>query len=163
MQTWDLVSISMSEKSTRIGHGLAEKMDKLFNPILENQREGGMESFFLIQEAKRHHLDHAWYFEVLKQDITIKQPDAISIPILDNESFDVANAVAIEIESPQEIRAHPDQVKSNMTKNLEWFTKVEVWCYEDTQDKIQRILDYVDPEYWSKVTIMPVHQHGSPA
>ncbi len=93
-----LVLISMSEKSNRIGHNLAENMEKLFNPILENQREGGMESFFLIQKAKRHYLDNACYFEVLKQDIAIEQPDAISIPILDNESFDVANAVAIKIE-----------------------------------------------------------------
>ena len=158
-----LVSISMSEKSTRIGHCLAEKLEKLFNPILENQREGGMESFFLIQKAKRHHLDNAFYFEVLRQDIKIEQPDAISIPILDNESFDVANAVAIEIESPQEIRAHPEQVKSNMTKNLEWFSKVEVWCYEDTQDKIQKILDSIDPKYWNKITIMPVHERSSSA
>ena len=158
-----LVSISMSEKSNRIGHGIVEKLEKLFNPILENQREGGMESFFLIQQAKRHHLDNASYFEVLRQDITIEQPDAISIPMLDNESFDVANAVAIEIESPQEIRAHPEQVKSNMTKNLEWFSKVEVWCYEDTQEKIQRILDSIEPEFGNKITIMPVHPHGSPA
>ena len=158
-----LVSISLSEKSTRIGHKMVEKLEKLFNPVLENQREGGMESFFLIQKAKRHHLDNAFYFEVLRQDITIEQPDAISIPILDNESFDVANSVAIEIESPQEIRAHPDQVKSNMTKNLEWFSKVEVWCYEDTQDKIQRILDSIDPEFGNKITIMPVHERGSPA
>ena len=158
-----LVSISMSEKSTRIGHSLAEKLEKLFNPVLENQREGGMESFFLIQQAKRHHLDNACYFEVLKQDITVEQPDAISIPILDNESFDVANAVAIEIESPQEIRAHPEQVKSNMTKSLKWFSKVEVWCYEDTQEKIQRILDSIDPEFGNKITIMPVHERSSPA
>ena len=158
-----LVSISMSEKSNRIGHNLAENMEKLFNPILENQREGGMESFFLIQKAKKHHLDNACYFEVLKQDITIEQPDAISIPMLDNESFDVANAVAIEIESPQEIRAHPDQVKSNMTKNLELFSKVEIWCYEDTQEKIQRILDSIDPEFGNKITIIPVHERSSPA
>jgi len=158
-----LVSISMSEKFTRIGHNLAEKLEKLFNPVLENQREGGMESFFLIQEAKRHHLDYACYFEVLRQDITIEQPDAISIPILDNESFDVANAVAIEIESPQEIRAHPEQVKSNMIKSLEWFSKVEVWCHENTQDKIQKILDSIDPEYWNKIIIMPVRQRGSSA
>ena len=156
-----LVSISPSETSSRIEHSISGKLERLFNPVLENQREGGMESFFLIQQAKRHHLDHACYFEVLKQDITIEQPDAISIPMLDNESFDVANAVAIEIESPQEIRAHPEQVKSNMTKNLQWFSKVEVWCYQDTQEKIQRILDSIDPEYWNKITIMPVHEHGS--
>ena len=120
-----------------------------------------MESFFLIQQAKRYHLDNEDYFEVLKQDITIEQPDCISIPILDNESFDVLNSVAIEVESPQEIRSHPQQVKSNMTKSLEWFSKVEMWCYEDTQDKLQDILDEINPQQRSKITIMPVHQDGS--
>ena len=66
----------------------------------------------------------------------------------------MGNADAIEIESPEEIRAHPEQVKSNMTKNLKWFSEVEVWCYEYTQDKIQMILDSIDPEYWNNITIM---------
>jgi len=69
--------------------------------------------------------------------------------------------VAIEIESSQEIRSHPQQVKSNMTKNLEWFSKVEMWCYADTQDKLQHILDEIDPQQKSKITIMPVHQDSS--
>jgi len=155
-----LVTMSKGELS-RIEFELSSNLDKLFNPVLENQREGGMESFFLIQQAKRYHLDNEDYFEVLKQDITIEQPDCISIPILDNESFDVLNSVAIEVESPQEIRSHPQQVKSNMTKNLEWFSKVEMWCYEDSQDKLQDILDEIDPQQRDRIIIMPVHQDGS--
>ena len=155
-----LVTMNKGELS-RIEFELSSNLDKLFNPVLENQREGGMESFFLIQQAKKHHLDNEDYFEVLKQDITIEQPDCISIPILDNESFDVLNSVAIEIESPQEIRSHPQQVKSNMTKSLEWFSKVEMWCYEDSQDKLQDILDEIDPQLIPRITIMPVHQDGS--
>jgi len=148
-------------KQSRIEFELSPKLHKLFNPVLENQREGGMESFFLIQQAKRYHLDNEDYFEVLKQDITIEQPDAISIPILDNDSFDVLNSVAIEIESPQEIRSHPQQVKSNMTKSLQWFSRVEMWCYDDTQDKLQDILDQINPQLIHRITIMPVHQDGS--
>ena len=155
-----LVTMNKGE-SSRIEFELSTKLHKLFNPVLENQREGGMESFFLIQQAKRYHLDNEDYFEVLRQDITIEQPDCISIPILDNDSFDVLNSVAIEIESPQEIRAHSDQVKSNMTKSLEWFSKVEMWCYDDTQDKIQDILEEIDPHQRNRITIMPVHQDGS--
>ncbi len=155
-----LVTMNKGELS-RIEFELSSNLDKLFNPVLENQREGGMESFFLIQQAKRHHLDNEDYFEVLKQDITIEQPDCISIPILDNESFDVLNSVAIEIESPQEIQSHPDQVKSNMTKSLQWFFKVEMWCYEDSQDKLQDILDEIDPQQRDRITIMPVHKDGS--
>jgi len=155
-----LVTMNKGELS-RIEFELSPNLDKLFNPVLENQREGGMESFFLIQQAKKHHLDNEDYFEVLRQDITIEQPDCISIPILDNDSFDVLNSVAIEIESPQEIRSHPQQVKSNMTKNLEWFSRVEMWCYDDTQDKIQEILEEIDPHQRNRITIMPVHQDGS--
>jgi len=157
-----LVAMNKKESSTRMEFALSAKLDKLFNPILENQREGGMESFFLIQHAKKYHLDNEDYFEVLRQDIAIEQPDAISIPILDNESFDVLNSVAIEIESPQEIKSHPDQVRSNMTKSLEWFAKVEVWCYADTQDKLQKILDTIDPQLTPRITIIPVHQDSSP-
>jgi DNA-binding transcriptional regulator GbsR (MarR family) len=156
-----LVSMNKKESSTRMEFALSAKLDKLFNPILENQREGGMQSFFLIQHAKKYHLDNEDYFEVLRQDITIEQPDAISIPILDNESFDVLNSVAIEIESPQEIKSHPDQVKSNMTKSLEWFAKVEVWCYADTQDKLQKILDEIAPQLVPRITIIPVHPDSS--
>jgi len=148
-------------KQSRIEFELSPKLHKLFNPVLENQREGGMESFFLIQQAKRYHLDNEDYFEVLKQDITIEQPDAISIPILDNDSFDVLNSVAIEIESPQEIRSHPQQVKSNMTKSLQWFSRVEMWCYTDTKDNLQHILDEIDSQLIPRITIMPVHQDGS--
>ena len=155
-----LVTMSKGE-SSRIEFDISPSLDRLFNPVLENQREGGMESFFLIQQAKKHHLDNEHYFEVLKQDITIEQPDAIAIPILDNESFDVLNSVAIEIESPQEIRSHPEQVKSNMTKNLQWFSRVEMWCYEDTQDKLQGMLDEMDPQHRDRITIMPVHKDGS--
>ena len=155
-----LITMSKGE-SSRIEFELSPSLDKLFNPLLENQREGGMESFFLIQQAKKYHLDNEDYFEVLKQDITIEQPDAIAIPILDNESFDVLNSVAIEIESPQEIRSHPEQVKSNMTKNLQWFSRVEMWCYEDTKDKLQGMLDEMDPQYRDRVTIIPVHKDGS--
>jgi len=155
-----LVTMSKGELS-RIEFELSPNLDKLFNPVLENQREGGMESFFLIQQAKKHHLDNENYFEVLRQDITIEQPDCISIPILDNDSFDVLNSVAIEIESPQEIKSHPQQVKSNMTKSLEWFSKMEMWCYADTKDKLQDILDEVDLQQRDRITIMPVYQDGS--
>lgn len=155
-----LVTMNKGELS-RIEFELSPKLHKLFNPILENQREGGMESFFLIQQAKKYHLDNENYFEVLKQDITIEQPDCISIPILDNDSFDVLNSVAIEIESPQEIRAHSQQVKLNMTKSLEWFSKVEMWCYDDTQEKLQDILDEIDPQQRDRITVMPVHKDGS--
>lgn len=157
-----LVTMSKGELS-RIEFELSPSLDKLFNPVLENQREGGMESFFLIQQAKKHHLDNEDYFEVLRQDITIEQPDAIAIPILDNDSFDVLNSVAIEIESPQEIRSHPQQVKSNMTKSLEWFSKVEMWCYEDTQDKLQNILEEIDLSQRDRIIIMSVHKDGSRA
>jgi len=48
-----------------------------------------------------------------------------------------------------------------MTKNLLWFAKIEVWCYVDTQDKIQDMIDTVEQDQRHKITIMPVHKRGS--
>ena len=147
--------------SSRIEFGFADKLDRLFNPILENQREGGMESFHLIQKAKEHYLESGNYVEILKQDIQIVQPDAVSIPRLDNDSFDISNANAIEIETPQEIRSHPKQVKFNMIKNLQWFSSVHVWCYDESKEMIQKIFDSLDVGQRIYIQIMTVQQDGS--
>ena len=153
--------VTMQKGQSRIEFGLSEKLDRLFNPVLENQREGGMESFYLIQKAKKHYLDNTSYFEVLKQDISIQQPDAIMIPVLDNESFSVSKSIAIEIETQQEIRSHPEQVRSNMEKNLQHFSRVEVWCYAENCDAIQKISESLDLEKRLRIGIMPVQRDGS--
>ncbi len=44
--------VTMEKGESRIEFDLSPKLDRLFNPVLENQREGGMKSFYLIQQAK---------------------------------------------------------------------------------------------------------------
>ncbi len=156
--------IMQKGRSSRIEFGFSEKLDRIFNPVLKNQREGGMESFYLIQRAKHRYLDQEHYFETLRQDISIEQPDAIAVPILDNESFSVTSSVAIEVETPQEVRAHPEQVKSNMVKNMEWFSRIQVWCYAESRDAIQKILDSLEIEQKDiKIDIMSVQNDGTQA
>ena len=153
--------ITMQKGPSRIEFGFSKKLDLLFNPVLENQREGGMESFYLIQQAKDHYLNNGSYFEVLQQDIAIEQPDAIAVPLLDNESFNIAVAESIEIETPQEVRSHPEQVRSNMVKNLQWFSSVKIWCYEESKDAILKISESLDLEQRLHLQIMSVHRDGS--
>jgi len=153
--------VTMQKGTSRIEFGLSDILNRIFNPVLENQREGGMESFYLIQKAKDHYLAHQCYFETLKQDISIEQPDAIAIPHLDNESFNILKAMAIEIETPQEIRSHPEQVKTNMIKNLDTFCTVEIWCYHESADALQNIKANLGVEQRLQIKIMPVHKDGS--
>ncbi len=155
--------VTMQKGTSRIEFGLSDMLDRIFNPVLENQREGGMESFYLIQKAKEHHLARQCYFETLKQDISIEQPDAIAIPHLDNESFNIMKAMAIEIETPQEIRSHPEQVKTNMIKNLDTFCTVEMWCYQESADALQNIKENLGVEQRLQIKIMPVQKDGSQA
>jgi len=153
--------VTMQKGTSRIEFGLSDILDRIFNPVLENQREGGMESFYLIQKAKDHYLAYQCYFETLKQDISIEQPDAIAIPHLDNESFNIMRALAIEIETPQEIRSHPEQVKTNMIKSLDTFCTVEIWCYQENADALQNIKENLDVEQRLHIKIMPVQKDGS--
>ena len=153
--------VTMQKGTSRIEFGLSDILDRIFNPVLENQREGGMESFYLIQKTKDHYLAHQCYFETLKQDISIEQPDAIAIPHLDNESFNIMRALAIEIETPQEIRSHPEQVKTNMIKSLDTFCTVEIWCYQENADALQNIKENLDVEQRLHIKIMPVQKDGS--
>ena len=70
----------------------------------------------------------------------------------------------IEIETPQETRSHPEQVKANMIKNLDTFRTVQMWCYQDSADALQSIKEEnLTPEQQLQIRIMPVQKDGSQA
>jgi rubrerythrin len=151
----------MNKGQKRIEFLLTDKLKNLFYPVLENQREGGVESAYLIQNAKEHHLMQEHYFEALSQQIGKELCDAIAIPRLDRDNFDILKSIAIEVESPEEVRAHPDQVRANMLKNLSLFIKTEVWCYEESKDAIERIRDELGSDAMSRIDVIAVQKDGS--
>jgi len=78
---------------------------------------------------------------------------------------DYNNAIAIEIESPNEIDVHPEQVRRNMQKYIvinDLFKEIHVWTSEDKLKKLKEIYDSfikdnsIPQEYKTKVKIFAV-------
>jgi DNA helicase HerA-like ATPase/DNA-binding Lrp family transcriptional regulator len=100
-----------------------------------------------------------------KQEGDIR-PDFIAFPF-DKSTFrpKYSEAVAVEIESPNEIEVHPEQVRRNMQKYIpiqNLFKEIHVWTSEEKFDKLKEIYDSfmndssIPAEYKSKVKIFSV-------
>jgi DNA helicase HerA-like ATPase/DNA-binding Lrp family transcriptional regulator len=100
-----------------------------------------------------------------KQEGDIR-PDFIAFPF-DKSTFrpKYSEAVAVEIESPNEIEVHLEQVRRNMQKYIpiqNLFKEIHIWTSEEKFDKLKEIYDSfmndssVPAEYKSKVKIFSV-------
>ena len=100
-----------------------------------------------------------------KQEGDIR-PDLVAFAI-DRSTFrpHYDEAIAIEIESPNEIEVHPEQVKRNMQKYVpiaDLFKEIHVWTAEEKFEKLKQIYDgfLADPsipqDYKAKVKIFSV-------
>jgi hypothetical protein len=97
-----------------------------------------------------------------KQEGDIR-PDLVAF-VIDRSTFrpHYDEAIAIEIESPNEIEVHPEQVKRNMQKYIvikDLFKEVHLWTSEDKLKKLKEIYDSfladnsIPQEYKQKVKI----------
>jgi len=75
------------------------------------------------------------------------------------------DAIALEIESPNEVSVHPEQVKKNMIKYMQikdLFKEIHVWTSEEKFDKLKEIYDSfmndnsIPADYKQKVKIFAV-------
>jgi len=100
-----------------------------------------------------------------KQEGDIR-PDLVAFAI-DRSTFrpHYDEAIAIEIESPNEIDVHPEQVKRNMQKYIvikDLFKEIHLWTSEDKLKKLKEIYDSfladnsIPQEYKQKVKIFAV-------
>ncbi|ACP36054.1 conserved hypothetical protein [Sulfolobus islandicus L.S.2.15] len=100
-----------------------------------------------------------------KQEGDIR-PDLVAFAI-DRSTFrpHYDEAIAIEIESPNEIEVHPEQVKRNMQKYIpiqDLFKEIHIWTSEEKFDKLKVIYDNflndnsIPQEYKQKVKIFSV-------
>jgi len=91
------------------------------------------------------------------------RPDFVAFPY-DKSTYrpKYTEAIAIEIESPNEVEVHPEQVKRNMIKYIpiaNLFKEIHVWTSEEKFDKLEEIYESfmndssVPAEYISKVKI----------
>jgi DNA-binding MarR family transcriptional regulator len=94
------------------------------------------------------------------------RPDFVAIKY-EKSTFkpDYNNAIAIEIESPNEIEVHPEQVRRNMQKYIpiaDLFKEIHLWTSEDKLKKLKEIYDSflsdnsIPQEYKQKVKIFSV-------
>jgi len=100
-----------------------------------------------------------------KQEGEIR-PDFVAIPY-DRSTFrpNYKDAIALEIESPNEVSVHPEQVKKNMIKYMQikdLFKEIHVWTSEEKFDKLKEIYDSfmndnsIPADYKQKVKIFAV-------
>jgi hypothetical protein len=100
-----------------------------------------------------------------KQEGDIR-PDFVAIKY-EKTTFkpDYNNVIAIEIESPNEINVHPEQVRKNMQKYLpisNLFKEIHIWTTKESFDKLKQIYDSflsdtnIPQEYKQKVKIFSV-------
>jgi len=107
-------------------------------------REGRL----VARRAIQYYLERGWYVCVARQDPGLRnRPDLVAVPI-DKASWSLryGEAVAVEIESCNEVETHPEQVSRNLVKGYELikqgiFRQIEFWTTETCRDKLARILE----------------------
>jgi DNA helicase HerA-like ATPase/DNA-binding Lrp family transcriptional regulator len=112
-----------------------------------------------------NYLKHGYTVTRGKQEGDIR-PDLVAF-VIDKSTFrpHYNEAIAIEIESPNEIEVHPEQVRRNMQKYIpivDLFKEIHLWTSEEKFDKLKQIYDSfladnsVPQEYKQKVKIFSV-------
>jgi uncharacterized membrane protein len=145
-----------------------------FKGIVENE-----EGRAVAMRVVRRYLDQGFAVVRGRQEGDIR-PDLVVFPY-DRSTFrpKYTEAVAVEIESPNELETHPEQVRRNMQKYLpiaNMFKEVHLWTSEEAFPKLKQIYDsfLADPsvpqDYKTKVKVLSVkvsqrrqdaHQHGT--
>jgi DNA helicase HerA-like ATPase len=125
--------------------------------IVENE-----EGRKVAMKVMKHYMEKGYTIVRGKQEGEIR-PDFVAIPY-DRSTFrpNYKDAIALEIESPNEISVHPEQVKKNMIKYMQikdLFKEIHVWTSEDIFPKLKEIYDSfladnsIPQEYKTKVKI----------
>ena len=107
-------------------------------------REGRL----VARRAILHYLERGWYVCVARQDPGLRnRPDLVAVPIdKTGWSLRYGEAIAVEVESCNEVETHPEQVSRNLVKGYELikqgiFRQVEFWTTETCRDKLAKILE----------------------
>jgi len=106
------------------------------------------------------------YIIVRGKQVGEVRPDFVAIPY-DKSTFrpNYKDAIALEIESPNEIEVHPEQVKRNIQKYIpiaDLFKEIHIWTSEEKFDKLKEIYDSfmndnsIPADYKQKVKIFSV-------
>ncbi|BBL48341.1 ATP-binding protein [Metallosphaera sedula] len=101
----------------------------------------------LAMKVMLKYMKDKYYVAPAKQtsDLTAR-PDLVAIPFT-NSTLNYDKAVAIEIESCNELSVHPEQVVHNWRKeSVKDFVEVHSWTYEECYDKLQQLYGQLSDE-----------------
>ncbi len=99
------------------------------------------EGLRIARKAMLYYLKHNYYVVPVLLEGPEPRPDLVAIPLKEGYQLDLDNAIAVEIESPQEVQAHPDQVLRNLTKeSTKHFKEIHVWTSKEVSDKLKEIV-----------------------
>ncbi|BBG24113.1 type IV secretion system DNA-binding domain-containing protein [Sulfuracidifex tepidarius] len=110
----------------------------------------------LAMKVMLRYMKQGYYVAPAKQSQELSsRPDLVAIPI-DKSSLRPLydRAIAIEIESCNELSVHPEQVVRNWRKeSVKDFTEVHSWTYAECFDKLQQLYNQLSDEEKKKVKI----------
>jgi energy-coupling factor transporter ATP-binding protein EcfA2 len=110
----------------------------------------------LAMKVMLKYMKQGYYVAPAKQSSNLEsRPDLVAIPI-DRATLrpEYDRAIAIEIESCNEISTHPEQVVRNWRKeSVKDFLEVHSWTYEECFDKLQQLYNQLSDVEKNKVKI----------
>lgn len=148
-----------------ITYDLADRARRLFEQSVTGQSAGGDEHHYLMRAAREKYLiEGGMFFQELPQHKGLIRPDGYFLRELDSREWDNSTATAVECETPSEVRAHTDQVFSNMAKNFVLgFGSVAVWAFEEDRERVERVIGQLPPVLAARVTLECVASSGKEA
>ena len=110
----------------------------------------------LAMKVMLKYMKQGYYVVPAKQSPNLEsRPDLVAIPI-DRATLrsEYDRAIAIEVESCNEISTHPEQVVHNWRKeSTKDFSEIHSWAYEECFDKLQQLYNQLSDAEKNKVKI----------
>ena len=113
----------------------------------------------LAMKVMLKYMKQGYYVVPAKQSPNLEsRPDLVAIPI-DRATLrsEYDRAIAIEVESCNEISTHPEQVVHNWRKeSTKDFSEIHSWAYEECFDKLQQLYNQLSDVEKNKVKIFSI-------
>jgi DNA helicase HerA-like ATPase len=110
----------------------------------------------LAMKVMLKYMKDGYYIAPARQDLDMKsRPDLVALPI-DKATLRplYEKAVAVEVESCNELNTHPEQVVHNFRKeSTKDFSEVHSWTFEECFDKLKQLYDQLTEEEKKKVKV----------
>ncbi len=125
-------------------YGLTEDGKKLL--ACDFSQIGGLEAQEMAVKARAYYLNHWMFFTLGKQDRVEMKPDCIAY------DYDQGKAIAVEVESPNHVQTHPEELKAHLL-HVEPFKELHVWIKEESKAKVEGLLYQLQSDQTPKIKV----------